>query len=303
MNDVFDYDFLGMGGLAIDLELRVASLPLVDDKYPATLTGKSPGGFIANATCAAARLGMNTAYAGWVGDDSEGAMLRADFVDRDIDPAGLVTVSGEPTPFTIVVTDQQGQRSILLPSFALYHADLTPPQIALAQRAQIVYTFPRDRVWCQQLHTATRDSGGVLALDVETSVPMGRDDLLAAIQLAGIVFFTEASLKAFDLPDPRVLIQPDQWLVITAGSRGASGLRYGMREPIFRPARKVENVVDTTGAGDCFHAAFIAAKLGGADMPEALNFAHAAAAIKVQHSGARGGLPTRTDVDTLLSAG
>jgi sugar/nucleoside kinase (ribokinase family) len=298
----FAYDFLGVGGLAVDLELRVDSLPLADDKYSAELTGKRPGGFIANATCAAARLGLRAAYAGWVGDDAEGEMLRADFVAWGVDPVGLATVPGEPTPFTIVVTDQLGQRAILLPSFALYHAELTPAHIALAQRAQIVYTFPRDLAWCQQLHAATRESGGALALDVETSISMQRNDLLIAIRLAGIVFFTEASLTALDLPAPQALLQPDQWFVVTAGSRGASGIRYGMREPVFQPARKVENVVDTTGAGDCFHAAFIAAKLDEADVPEALAFAHAAAAIKVQHHGARGGLPTREAVEGLLGA-
>ncbi len=299
----FDYAFLGVGGLAVDLELRIDRLPLADDKYPAALTGKLPGGFIANATCAAAQLGVKTAYAGWIGADAEGDMLRADFTAWGVDPAGLVTVPGEPTPFTIVVADEQGQRAILLPSFALYHAKLTPAQLALARRTQIVYTFPRDRVWCQQLYAAARGSGGVLALDVETSAPMTRNDLLAAIRLAGLVFFTEASLETFDLPAPQVMIQPGQWIVVTAGSRGASGFQYGIHEPVFRPVRTVQTVIDTTGAGDCFHAAFIAAKLSGAKLPEALDFAHTAAAIKIQHSGARGGLPTWEDVETLLHGG
>jgi sugar/nucleoside kinase (ribokinase family) len=58
--------------------------------------------------------------------------------------------------------------------------------------------------------------------------------------------------------------------------------------------------VDTTGAGDCFHAALIAARLDGATLHEALAFATAAASIKVQHWGARGGLPTRPEVEALL---
>ncbi|MBN1565237.1 MAG: carbohydrate kinase family protein [Anaerolineae bacterium] len=298
----FDYDFLGVGGLALDLALQVEQLPLADEKYPAQLTGKLPGGFIANATCAAARLGLRAAYVGCVGDDAEGELLRADFVARGVDTAGLVTVPGEPTPFTVVVTDQQGHRAILLPSFALYRADLTPDQLALARRAQIVYTFPRDLAWCQQLHAATQDSGGALALDVETAISLPHADLLAAIRLAGIVFFTEASFAAFDRLAPQTLIQPGQIFVITAGNRGASAWQTGMAEPIFRPARVVEKVVDTTGAGDCFHAAFMAAHGPGADLPATLEFAHAAAALKVRHAGARGGLPTRAEVETLLNA-
>ncbi|MBN2302828.1 MAG: carbohydrate kinase family protein [Anaerolineae bacterium] len=294
----FDRDFVGVGGLAYDLVLRVDRLPIADDKYPARLVGKLPGGFIANATCAAARLGLSTGYLGSVGDDDEANMLRQDFARWGVDRAGLLSVAGEPTPFTVVLVDEQGQRAILLPASPLYHLPLDTAQLTIARRARIVYTFPRDMDWCEQLRSAARDSGGLFALDVENAVPLRGAALRTVIQAADVVFLTDASRKTHDLPPIHELAQADQWVIETAGGRGAYGIAGGESEPVFAPAHEVP-VVDTTGAGDCFHAALLAAKLDGAPVIEALRFANAAAAIKVQHEGARGGLPTRAEVEHL----
>ena len=81
--------------------------------------------------------------------------------------------------------------------------------------------------------------------------------------------------------------------------QGAQGITTGMRRPHKQSAHSVP-AIDTTGAGDTFHAALIAARLDGAELPEALAFAAAAAAIKVQHRGARGGLPTRAEVERMM---
>lgn len=293
------YDFIGAGGLASDLVLAVNDLPLSDQKYPAEIVGRLPGGFIANATCAAGRLGLRTAYIGWVGDDTEGDALYEDFLHHSVNPAGLLRVPGTVTPFTLVVTDRHGQRAILIPHFPLYDSELTYDQVALAGQTRALLTFPRDLAWCSQFRRATLDAGGLLALDIENTVPVLRDELLHIIPMADILFFSEEALKRFSLPPIHKLVEQRQWIIMTAGSKGAYGIEYGRRKPVFKPARQVP-AVDTTGAGDCFHAALLVARLGGATLEEALTFANAAAAIKVQKQGARGGLPTRAEVEHLL---
>lgn len=294
------FDFIGVGGLAYDLLLKVDRLPLTDDKYPAEVLGRVPGGFIANATCAAAKLGLKTGYVGWVGDDAEGAMLYKDFIDWNVQPVGLARVRGRTTPFTIVVTDRTGQRMILLPSFPLYNAELTIEQLSIVGRGRVVYSYPRDAIWCGQLRRAVLDSGGLLALDVETSNPMRGDDLRNIAELADILFITADSLKLFGVKSIKDLCKGKrQWVIMTEGNKGSQGIAAGMRRPHKQSAYKV-TAVDTTGAGDAYHAALIAARLNGADLPEALDFASAAAAITVQHRGARGGLPTRADVERMM---
>lgn len=292
-------DFVGVGGLAYDLLLQVDELPLGDEKYPARLIGKVPGGFIANATCAAAQLDLRTGYVGWVGDDPEGEMLHADFVEREVDTGGLVAVSGETTPFTVVVTDRKGRRAIMLPSFPLYEANPDVDQLAFAGRARVIYTYPRDTVWCTQLRRVASDNRALLALDIETAIPLAGEELRDVIRLADVVFVTDALLKRLRVRSIAQLAEGKQWVIMTAGNKGAFGCTGGMRRPVRQRAHKVR-VVDSTGAGDVFHAALIAAKLDGADLKEALAFASAAAAIAVQHRGARGGLPTRDQIERLL---
>jgi ribokinase len=84
-------------------------------------------------------------------------------------------------------------------------------------------------------------------------------------------------------------------------TEGAAGVRYhnGTTE-ILVPSFKVE-VVDTTGAGDTFNAAFGTAVAEGQSMEESLRFANRAASLSVTGFGAQGGMPTRDEVERKLA--
>jgi sugar/nucleoside kinase (ribokinase family) len=58
--------------------------------------------------------------------------------------------------------------------------------------------------------------------------------------------------------------------------------------------------VDTTGAGDVFRGAYIAARLEGLAPDDVLRFATAAAAVSCTRVGAVGGVPTRAEIEALL---
>ncbi len=291
-------DFIGVGGLSYDLVLRVERLPSSDDKISGKLVGRLPGGFIANATCAAARLRLDVGYIGWVGDDAEGVMLADDFAQYGIHIVGLASIPNEATPFTVVMVNSEGERAIIIPSFSLYHQTLTAAQLALAEQAQIVFTYPRDEQWCRALADAAHVGGGEFALDVESTSPLTGAALRRVIEHTDVLFVTDSSLALTGDSSLDQIVGP-QWAVMTAGQRGAYGYEAGLKQPVHQPAFPVE-ADDTTGAGDCFHAALLAARLRGASLPEALAFASAAAAIKIQHEGARSGLPTWEEVETFL---
>jgi ribokinase len=82
-------------------------------------------------------------------------------------------------------------------------------------------------------------------------------------------------------------------LVVTLGEQGA---RLGDEIVPAFPAQ----VVDTTGAGDAFCAAFAVALAEGADDLEAVRWGCAAGAHMVEHEGVVPGLPTRTELEGLL---
>ena len=62
-----------------------------------------------------------------------------------------------------------------------------------------------------------------------------------------------------------------------------------------RPAYPV-GAVDTTGAGDVFHGAYAFAIGGGLNVPDAMSFASAAAALKCARASGRAGIPVSTIV-------
>ncbi len=242
----FVYDFIGAGGLSYDLVMTVKDLPLADEKYPAEIIGKLPGGFIANATCAAGRLGLRTAYIGWVGDDAEGEMLREDFLRCACRSGGIG--GGARCRDALHPGDHRPARPTRDPAArlpAVQRRTVGYDQVALAAQARVVLTFPRDRAWCGQFRAATMESGGLFALDIESSIPMLRDDLLHVIEMADVLFFSEDSLKHFNLPPIQKLVTPRQWIIMTAGSKGAYGVEHGQRKPVFQPAQRVAAVVDT----------------------------------------------------------
>ena len=89
----------------------------------------------------------------------------------------------------------------------------------------------------------------------------------------------------------------DAWLAVTAGEKGCYW--RGDTSLCHMPAFQV-TVRDTLGAGDVFHGALALALAEGQAAAAALRFASAAAALKCTRLGGRAGIPTRSEVDTLL---
>jgi ribokinase len=88
-------------------------------------------------------------------------------------------------------------------------------------------------------------------------------------------------------------------VVVTLGARGALVVPPDGSPALLQPPPPVRPV-DTTGAGDCFTGALAQALAGGQDLPGAVRFAVAAAALSTTGAGARGGLPGEDDVRALL---
>jgi len=88
---------------------------------------------------------------------------------------------------------------------------------------------------------------------------------------------------------------------LTAATLGEGGvLAWNGRQFHYRPAYCVP-VVDTTGAGDIFHAGFIYGLLQGWPLERQLDFSCAAAAMNCMSAGARGGIQTVAAVEELMA--
>ena len=84
-------------------------------------------------------------------------------------------------------------------------------------------------------------------------------------------------------------------VLVTRGSRGSTLVAQD-GAVLHQPALLVDNVVDETGAGDCFRAAFCVALSEGKSLDECLQLASAAGACSVESHGAVPSTPTRIQV-------
>jgi sugar/nucleoside kinase (ribokinase family) len=299
------FDLMCLEGAALDILLQTPRVPLSNEKLVVEYAGRRAGGLVANTACAAARLGLQVGWAGHVGGDEGGRFTLEDFTGFGVDTRHAEVIPEATTDFTVILIEPGGERTILvvptmpaldIPSEAL---------LAGVRGARMVYTVPRPLHWFSPLAETVHKEGGLIALDVEMGAAISTEALNENLRLGDLIFCNPSGLvRATGTKDPEAGAQ----LLLAGGARcvavtlGSGGAWAFTREAArFQPAYSVE-VVDTTGAGDCFHAAFMAGYLADWPLLEILQFANAAAALAVQKLGPRAGFATQAEIWAFMEA-
>jgi ribokinase/sulfofructose kinase len=163
---------------------------------------------------------------------------------------------------------------------------LDPPLVAFLSNTRLVYSTAYDPDQLERTARIVHAAGGLMSTDIEPVAGLQNETLRRELSLVDIVFFDADALDGPEL------------VVVTCGAQGA--LACDVQGVVHCPAFKVP-VVDTTGAGDCFTAAFLTAYLRRFSLKQSLLYAHAAAALSIQGHGARGALPTDEQVRQFLT--
>lgn len=296
-------DILAVGGIDMDLVLTVPRIPGFDEKELAQFVGWMPGGPAANSACAAARLGLNVASFSQVGDDENGRAIVADFARHGVDTSLIEVAADQQSPFTVILIDPSGEKVILVvPGFeAVYSAEKAA---AVLPNVRYFYMMPNDEKGFLMLARLAHQHGAQVMIDVEPTVCAQRDKLERLLAETDIASFNRFGFEAAAGEVPsfvaarQLLDYGPHTVIVTRGSGGV--LAVTRDEEAEHPGFQVE-VADTTGAGDTFHAAYLAATIRGLSLAERLRFASAAAAISVTAIGPRGRLPTWTEVEEFLA--
>jgi len=259
-----------------------------------------PGGQIATALLACARLGLRTAFVSSVGDDGVAESVLGPLRSAGIDVTRVLEIAGAQSQLALIVVDtQSGERTVVwhrdarlaLPRARLLRADV--------ERGRALHLDAGDADVAAWAAGVARAAGIPVFADVDTVAP-GVDAVLRAVDFP--IVSTQFAEQRFGSPHAALrglAALGARYPVVTLGERGAIG--GGEDEPLASPAFDVE-VRDTTGAGDVFHGAFVLAALEGADAARALRVANAAAAMNCRALGAQGGLPTRAELDAFLAS-
>lgn len=257
------------------------------------------GGKGANQAVAAARLGADVVMVGAVGDDAFGAQLHEglaregvalDHLHR-IDDCGSgtasITVAGGENAIVIV----PGANARLTPA----HVERAADAIARADAVLVQLESPLETV------EATLRLGHKLGKPVILNPAPAQSLPLEWLKLARFVTPNQHELAillgANASEDPRELMRRTPCPIVM--TRGAEGAWYRDHGDLEQQRGFKVDAVDSTGAGDTFNAAL--AVFLHEDVATAVRKACAAGALSVTRLGARGGMPTRAELDAFLS--
>lgn len=293
-------DVLGVGECSLDTWLEVDALPAAGAKAAVSDWRELPGGQVATATLAAARLGLRAAYAGVVGDDAVAARVLAPLRAASVDCSRVRVAAGARTRAAVIVVERaSGERAVLGyrdPKLAAEGAALAALSL---DDARLLLLDASDFAVALPLARAARARGLPVVLDIDTpSEPA--EELLACVDFPVVSQgFAARAYGSADAALARLAALGARLPVVTCGAGGALAVWGGRR--LASPAFAVA-AVDTTGAGDAFHGAFAWGLLEGLDAVQLLRAANAAAALACTGRGAQGSLPDRARLDALLAS-
>lgn len=291
---------LCVGHAVQDFVFAVDRLPEHAEKYSARSLALVGGGPAATAAVAIVRLGGRALLAARLGQDTAGKVAADELASYGVDCRYLRHFDHAGSSISAVMVDPSGERMIVnhtdqrMPAAA----DWLPEAAATGAAAVLADTrWPEGAARALQ---SARSAGLPAVLDADRPVP-GDGDLL---KLATHVAFSVDGLA--DLSGHRDPVRGLEeigrrvpgWCCVTAGARGVF---VRCAEKIVLHAGFAVPVVDTLGAGDVWHGAFILALAEGAGEDAAVRFASAAAALKVQRHGGRAAVPTRAEVESFLA--
>lgn len=291
----------GLGCACLDFLGIVPHLPKQDEQVWMSASTQQGGGMVSTALVTLSRLGVSTAFAGKVGNDTAGRVVKEEFDRYGIDSVHLIMEPGAATPVSMILVDEStGQRTIMAGGSSVDMSPLEVPAELIAS-ARILHLDNTNRQAALAAARVARDSGVPVVLDADTVSPP--DDLG---ELLGMTDYLIASRVFADeltgLTDPAEAAKSlagygSSVTVVTLGEEGSYTLA-GDRT-FHTPAFPVE-VVDTTGAGDVYHGAFIFGLLREWQQEKTAEFASAVAAMSCTRLGGRQGIPTLGEAMSFL---
>jgi ribokinase len=276
---------LVVGSINVDLHVRVPAHPGPGETVTGTQLARLPGGKGGNQAVALARLGARVRLHAAVGDDAEGEWSLEALAAEGVDVRATARVAGTPTGVALVTVDDAGANRIVVVAganaalgtvAAVHDADVLVAQL------EVPLTVVADAA------AAARQAGVPVVLN---AAPARRlpTSLLADVD---VLVVNEPELAVVGADGDHASLA--RAVVVTLGADGALVHCDGAMSRVPAPA---VDVVDTTGAGDCFVAALAYDLARRRSVTEAAEFACRAASMSVRGLGARGALPSLSELE------
>ncbi|HEY6444607.1 MAG TPA: PfkB family carbohydrate kinase [Candidatus Acidoferrales bacterium] len=291
-------DVVGVGLNATDTIIRLPHFPVPDSKVEVRSTEVSAGGQVASAMVACRRWGLSTRYVGKVGDDSAGKLQIDEMKREGVDARWIIARGCASQTSYILVDEASGERTVLWnrdSSIALRAEDLEREWIC---GASALLVDGHDTKAAAQAARWAREEQIPVVGDFDNRYPV----------VEALLEYTDFAITSKSFPEsltgdadllktlPQICRRfTCRMAGATLGKMGA--LLWDGGRFLLSPAFRV-GAVDTTGAGDIFHGAFVFGLVRGWQPEEILEFSCAAAALNCTATGARGHIATFDEIES-----
>ena len=301
------FDVIGVGGLIADLCVSINRLPETDGVSRMYDYLWQCGGNVPSAIAALSRLGAKCSIVGTVGTDVLGQLNTDDMKRHGVDLSHMYVLEG-PTTLALCLAEEETQgRSFIIRGGV--RSELTREQVdeEYIASAKYLHIGMGDNQIRQYAVEYARKHGVIVSMDAG-GYREGEEDIISSVDLFVMseMFYNgyfktdfEENIEVILDNCKKILDMGPQVSIVTLGSRGCVGVdKKGAR--FFLPPFSGHTIVDTTGAGDVYHGAFIYAHMQGWDTEYCAKFSSAVSYINCTSLGGRVGIPNRQMVDQFL---
>lgn len=295
-------DVVGVGLNATDTLVHLPEFPTRGSKTEYELELVQPGGQVASAMVACQIWGLRTRYVGKLGED-DGARLHEREFQRTGVEAQLIKVANAPSPRSLILVDGQGERTVF--SRRDDRLTLQPEELRRewVVNAAALLVDGHDTAAATVAARWANAAGVPVVADVDAVYPAVEDLLGAVDYLIVSRDFPQTLTGDRNLRAALRTMHARYGCQLTAATLGCDGVLAWDGERFHHAAAYRVPVVDTTGAGDVFHAGFLYGLIQRWPLQRQLDFACAAAAMNCTGQGARGGLGPLSEIESLMSEG
>ena len=284
------------GSSNLDFVVRAHHIPAPGETVLGQDFQTFPGGKGANQAVACARAGgAVTHFLTGLGADAFAAPLEASLAGAQVQ-LHAVRPAGQPTGTAFICVSDAGENAITVAPGA--NSSLRPahlPPLAGFSHLLMQLEIPFDTV--QAYAQAAHAAGVTVVLNAAPARALPQ----SLLDVVDVLIVNEGELAALTGPvgdtAARMATLASATVVVTLGARGCIARHHGQ---VYEQAAFAVDVVDSTGAGDTFCGALLAAWSAGADMAAALRRASAAAALACTRMGAQSSVPHLSEVDQFL---
>lgn len=281
-----------MGLNSVDFLCSIPRFPASNSKMKMDLFSRQGGGQVATALVALSRWGLKSKYLGKVGEDDLGQFSLDSIREEGVDVSSVMVEANASTQIGIILVDgSSGDRTILWDRddrLMYREPELRKEDICSGKILHLDGHDARAALRCARW---AHEEGIPTVIDTDRVDPL-TPQLIKEIDF--VITSSQFPSLFTGIPDrEKALLELAKYTsgftCATLGSEGATAVVEG--KICYFPGLKVK-AVDTTGAGDIFHAGFIYGLFQNWDLADILKFANVAAALKCRDLGGRKGIPS-----------